>query len=121
MNPTKLYLELSSKDETHHHASLTTEDGRKLAESAFEYRLNAMIIPTESEQFNSRRGNLTERWEWIHAFGERLYQKVFSQEMHTIVQQAIQDTKWLQFVVRIDGDANRLAQVPWERGETKCP
>lgn len=114
MNPTTLYLDLSSQDDTHHHAALVAEDGRLLAKHPFEYRIDTITILTELEQFDLTRGNRAERMEWIQAFGEKLYQKVFLKEMHTVLQQTLRDAEWLRLVVRLDKDAKRLAQVPWE-------
>ena len=112
MNPTTLYLDLSSKDDTHHHASLVGEDGTRLAEHPFEYRLDVINILTELERFDPARGDRTERMKRIQAFGEKLYQQVFFKEMHTAFHQRLQETEWLRLVVRLNVNAKRLAQVP---------
>jgi CHAT domain-containing protein/lipopolysaccharide biosynthesis regulator YciM len=113
MNQTTLNFNITKNNEFFH-AELAADDGKIFAKNSFAYKLDNITILTEIDDFDLSKKSPAERNKRMRGFGENLYKKVFSKKMTKSLKEALKNTDWLRFVIRIDEKAKELSQIPWE-------
>ena len=114
MNPTilDLHFQLHS-DDSFNVTAYVRNSSQPLATSRFEYRLNDLSqFEANRLEFNPR--DPLGRLERLQAFGNKLYQKLFTVELQQLWQQQLEHSDFLTLCLRIHQNAKGLEAVPWE-------
>ena len=114
MNPTILDLHFqSNSDDSFNVTAYVRNSSQPLATSRFEYRLND-LSQFESNRLEFNAKDPGGRLERLQAFGNKLYQKLFTAELQQLWQQQLERSDFLTLCLRIHNDAKGLEAVPWE-------
>ena len=112
--PTLLEFHLQpNTDDSFNVTVFDRNSSQPLASSRFDYRLNDLAqFEISRLDFNPRDPH--GRLERLQAFGQKLYQKLFSPELQQLWQQQRDRSDLLTLCLRIHADAKGLEAVPWE-------
>ena len=114
MHRSTVYLDLHSRNEFQHEASLVAEDGHILANHQFDYYPDTLALFSETEHFDLSRESPENPIGFIEKFGQKLYQLVFSAKMHNVLQHRLHTAENAQLIIRCDATANKLNALAWE-------